>query len=120
MMDDLDKLIAAVEAGEGPGNHALTLDTLDQVKWCVDAWRGSLDAALHLHGALLPGWDWDVVRDGERFSAEVWTDGDSETGNGYRPSVSAFGPEPARAWLLAILRAVKAQQSPGTGGEGEE
>ena len=126
-MTDLEKLIAAVEAGtlnaftcgatvdaypadfpfDGEG---LTLTTT------LDAYRGSLDAALRLHEALLPGWRWitrntsagDVARDmcGEDdFGfANVWEAGEPNEGADY---FFAFSATPARAWLLSILRALQ-------------
>jgi hypothetical protein len=94
---DLDKLIAVVEAGECPDFcpmwHGEGL--------CVEveaAFAGSLDAALRLHGALLPGWDWSLFGMGQAVV--------SPPGN---PRTTYYGGAvtPARAWLLAILRALK-------------
>lgn len=117
-MSDLDKLIAAVEAGECPDFcpmwHGEGLCTEAE-----GAFGGSLDAAMRLHEALLPGWvarhTWGgplaklptaapipythVFR--PRMSEE--DDPLGESSSGYR------GDNPARAWLLAILRAVKAR-----------
>ena len=104
-MTELDKLIEAVESGTIP-RHDLDafipwrgLDT--QTGDSHDAYRGSLDAAKRLHDALLPGWGWDLCDDGEAkvfeytFSAEEY--------------VGVCRDNPATAWLLAILRAVKAK-----------
>lgn len=99
-MGDLDKLIAAVEAGTFlmdmlPPPHETT---------AYDAFSGSLDAAMRLHEALLPGWAWG------RFP------GTGEMYVTHRDSVDV--PDcyscaiPARAWLLAILRALKAKGEP--------
>lgn len=102
-MSDLDKLIEAVEA-----NYILQATDAVQVfpkpVWlhACEASQGSLDAAKRLHDALLPGWIWNVV-DSE---TTVWPGfpgdpGDHQTGY--------CEGNPARAWLLAILQAVKAK-----------
>ncbi len=60
MSDALDKLIEAVEAGtvdatEGPSVFNSSLgDIWDEC--AALAYHGSLDAAMALHEALLPGW----------------------------------------------------------------
>lgn len=111
-MTDLNKLIAAVEAGALPeavfhGSSSIRehwayttgLDA-EQRRWVYLAYNGSLDAALRLHEALLPGWGWVLdMMDGET-AAHV-----------YSPfGAKHFGADstiPARAWLLAILRALQ-------------
>lgn len=118
-MTDLDKLIEAVESG-------VELDVLDEwgywlnafpltenEKSCGDfesdnaangrmAWSGSLDAAKLLHEALLPGWRWTRHHDGE---IEVWA-----TGVLSRRWGRSDDKDPARAWLLAILKAYRSLQ----------
>ena len=64
----------------------------------LDAYLGSLDAAKALHDALLPGWFYCLM-DGV---AEVR--GEMEYGDRY----VGKSTDPARAWLLAILRAKEA------------
>lgn len=119
----LDKLIEAVEAGsliQPTRPHQAEDDCSDdwlshpllnlvpagvlhihQMGEMVRAYHGSLDAALALHEALLPGWEWGRapgvgrafwVRGKDGF---IWS-------NDYMP--------PARAWLLAILRAYRSTQ----------
>jgi len=76
----------------------------------MGAYQGSLDAAHALHKAVLPGWVWNVVDS----STTVWPDfpGDPrDYQEGYAEG------NPARAWLLAILEAIIAQQGAGKGGE---
>lgn len=63
-----------------------------------DAFNGSLDAAKALHEAVLPGWVWGIC-----FNAHselyAWVgDGEYETDE-------CYSPNPARAWLMAILAA---------------
>ena len=64
----------------------------------IGAFNGSLDAALTLHDSLLPSLDWCVAPTG----ASVYSADDN------RP-VDADMDDPARAWLLATLRAVEAE-----------
>lgn len=71
-----------------------------------NAYSGSLDAAKGLHEALLPGWPYTIENvTGQTYRA--WTD---KARNLRQPGFSDRGPCPARAWLLAILRAYEAQQ----------
>jgi hypothetical protein len=77
-----------------------------------DVWRaslGSLDAAHALHKAVLPGWAWTIQDNGEQtlwppngLSDEPWcADG---------VTVSVDSMDPSRAWLLAVLSALIAQE----------
>lgn len=109
-MTDLDKLIEAVDAGW------FAMDVLPPVHevTAYDAFSGSLDAAKRLHDALLgPDWSVSIALGAAFWDVDIthypYRDEDR------RPdwNVTA-GPEqdPARAWLLAILRAVKAKDTP--------
>ena len=71
-------------------------------EYARQAFLGSLDAAKALHEALLPGWKWDVNTAG----ASVFMMAHPHDGNahGHRDDTN-----PARAWLIAILRALEAQ-----------
>lgn len=100
----LDKLIEAVEAGdlatvsahmirEGTGQHC-------QLHF-VKAHHGSLDAALALHEALLPGWRARLDIGCRRRCWMISPD---------NQKLDAYAPTPARAWLLAILRAYRSTQ----------
>ena len=102
----LDKLIAAVEAGALPGEDWRLMHDI----WSPRNWHdighnvrysmgGSLDAAKALHEALLPGWDYII----SRHDAEMWQAGC------YPDTIAAqIGGNPARAWLLAVLKAYRA------------
>jgi hypothetical protein len=72
------------------------------------AWhKGSLDAADALHEAALPGWSWSLHSDAcdEESQASVhFHEGDVHA------HYSEFDRNPARAWLLAILEALIAQE----------
>ena len=70
----------------------------------LDAYRGSLDAAKRLHDALLPGWEWHLGPS----NAKVYPYNGSPL-----KSWSGMADNAARAWLLAILRALDER------GEGE-
>lgn len=107
----LDALIDAVDRGEFP----VTWDELNMAGvahnsyglpcrgYAWSAYNGSLDAAKALHDALLPGWRVEVFNiDGEVVLRRS------------RPIDRAYGEamwcgEVARAWMLAILRAYRAQ-----------
>ena len=65
-----------------------------------DAYNGSLDAAKALHDAVLPEWGWLL---GSENEASVFY---GENGKRF----DATSDNPARAWLLAILEALIAQE----------
>ena len=67
------------------------------------AYHGSLNAAKALHEAVLPGWEW--WRDGET--------GDMFVGDGSHLDdfwSDLYEEDPARAWLIAILKALIDQE----------
>lgn len=99
-MTDLQKLIEAVETG------ALWAAYEEPTTWPPDvrenakgAFSGSLDAAKLLHEALLPGAWLCIYSPAEPFS-QWFVNMEGQD--------SSFADTPARAWLLAILRAVSA------------
>ena len=101
-MSALDDLIKAAEDGARPWREP------DDSNWpyarfALEAFDGSLDAALRLHEALLPGWDYciDYV---QRAKPLVYVQDDGG------PAFDGCADSPARAWLLAILRALKSQE----------
>lgn len=97
-MTNLQRLIEAVECGGDiyPSNFP---KDFKGKQWAIRAHEGSLDAAKALHDALLPGWRFEV----RVSNAEVWSS--------YKLAFSAeVIDNPARAWLLAILKAYQAQQ----------
>jgi hypothetical protein len=118
MSNALDDLIAAVEAGEwdfradGPARQVFPYRSAsadDLGLTARAAFEGSLDAALALHNAVLPGWHWAIEDDDQ---AEVFQDPVKGEDGMYRPGPNALSgrcdkTNPARAWLLAILRAMK-------------
>lgn len=71
----------------------------------VSAYHGSLDAAKALHEALLPGWDYRTGRDGDDYHALVFRSGRMEE---HADDWQMCPNDPARAWLLSILKAYRA------------
>lgn len=120
-MGDLDKLIAAVEAGQwlsvlNVAAKVFPKETPDIgarncYYWVLDAYRGGgvlpggLDAALRLHEALLPGYPFPNAT----TTTDVVIFGVSRPGEG---GATGWSKVPSRAWLLAILRALQAQSTP--------
>lgn len=112
-MTDLDKLIAAVSEGTLIGENLMVsrdlseaMDNVAGESWgdVCSAYEGSLDAAKALHDALLPEWRVEVFNiDGEVVLRRN------------RPIDRAYGAaikdsNPARAWLIAILKAYRSTQ----------
>jgi len=97
----LDKLIAAVDGGElsvttphaGLPSHAMINLIL--------SYRGSLDAAKALHDALLPEWFAGMSQNIHRGDWFAWEQDSREI------HFSSVGTDPARAWLIAILKAYR-------------
>lgn len=115
-MSDLDKLIEAVEAGGWPDlqTEVAAFYSGGSIAHCNEcaglarqANAGSLDAAMRLHEAVLPGHTRavDATAPEMGIRVEVWSPEGPITGVGDNASE-------ARAWLLAILKAVRAQATP--------
>lgn len=111
----LDKLIAAAESGTVISMnarevcHCLGWKFPDmRVRWLLSSEIGSLDAAKTLHEALLPGWRlWALGEEDETscgWTAMILKRQNRDVG------VRVFNqPNPARAWLIAILKAYRAK-----------
>ena len=114
-MTALDKLIGAVEAGEPiefrkANRAAFSTPCQDMAlqlreEHCRHAFKGSLDAALALHEALLPGCGWKTQKllCNDYYTVDVW-------GEYAYSEASGTAPNPARAWLLAQLRAYRSMK----------
>lgn len=100
MTDDLDALIEAVEEGEWFGDLPRPQVLLTDLCW--KAFNGSLDAAKSLHDELLSGWTYAFGDDEKGAAGVVARDLQSE-------EIEAHSENPARAWLLAILKAYREQ-----------
>lgn len=98
-LEALKALAEKVEAGALDWNYCGVQHVhgigMNETMWV--AYQGSLDAAKALHEAVLPGWAWSVDDDGE-----------ASVGNG--PQCAYLKDKPASAWLIAILKALIAQE----------
>jgi hypothetical protein len=109
-IDALKELKAKVEAGEFPRlwqnvTNALGLHPDDRHIEAHRAHEGSIDAALRLHEAVLPGWQYTVYPDSVEVT-KTRREGDCEFINRHDGDADT----PARAWLLAVLSALIAQE----------
>lgn len=126
----ITKLIEAVERGEA------TMDEFDAVFppdgkpfkkapksiASIDAglaFHGNIDAAKRLHDALLPGWALERLTmwpgSNGQCTAHIWGTHHKDGERWHHHSdgrQEAASSTPARAWLLAILRALEATQEP--------
>jgi hypothetical protein len=111
MGDALDRLIEAVEAGEATRAQmedlaALALGlSVTSMNVAAAYAADDMNAAKALHEALLPRWGWMVAD--KRSACVIPTDADRANGISGETGISEGNP--ARAWLLAILRAYRAQ-----------
>lgn len=102
-LEDLTELACRIEAGECHNDGGMFKVFGDNWTRCFDAFHGSLDAAKALHEAVLPGWAvWDKSR--TYFGYEV------ALTNGNLDANGCSKVSEARAWLLAILKALIAQE----------
>ena len=108
-MNKLQALTAVrddLQAGTWPGSRMYDVLTDAHAALAFDAYNGSLDAAIALHEAVLPGWRWLVERNG---NASIYPPDENLT-----KAIDVDGADnPARAWLLAILEALIAQDGQG-------
>ena len=116
--DALAELIAKVESGDGDqgvleasyGVAEMT-GNIGRYTHIVDAHHGSLDAAKALHEAVLPKWYWHSLhKNGVSLRGPWFDDRDDPEASGYLYQDAEITGKPARAWLLAILRALHAQE----------
>lgn len=104
-LEALEFLAAAISSGdwgvEASKAARISGSGMDDTMW--SAYCGSLDAARELHNAVLPGWRWEVGTNNLHMGPI------GSVGNGQR-TFAACATDPARAWLLAILRAMIAEE----------
>lgn len=106
-MNALDDLIAAVEARDWRDMTTAYIALGVNASLARSSYNGDLNAAKALHDALLPGWDYHIWNLG---SDEAGVDVASQEKGPMQDSVISVNP--ARAWLIAILRALKAGAAP--------
>lgn len=102
--------IAKVEAGKiyQPESNKWGKIGLDGNK-CWKAYFGSLDAAKALHEAVLPMWVADIkIGADSNPSRAIVSPLTPMSGN--PSSITEWAGNPARAWLLAILRALHSME----------
>lgn len=102
-LEALDRLIEAVDAGEAQEWQFLSLHTIQQADDAHRAYHGSLDAAKALHESLLPGTFPGLSQNIHSGFWYAWVQ------DKVKWHYSATHATPARAWLLAILSAHRAQ-----------
>jgi len=106
----LTDLLKKVEAGKIEHYHWSILGSaMPERTWSAvkSAYHDSMDAAKALHEAMLPGWHWSVYD----------TDGLGNPSAQVEPPEYSFEPftgisrvNPARAWLIAILKTLIAME----------
>lgn len=114
----LTELLADIAAGDDAAVQftCVCMEPWDVWGHAIDAYRGSLDAAKALHEAVLPniGPVLDLVSgDVAMYKQIVNDDGKGTDEWEWMFTVDPFGPGapmPARAWLIAILRALIAKE----------
>lgn len=109
MTDALTRLADAVETGTATEFQFYTFrdglsGTIKESKMMTRAYKGSLDAAKALHEALLPAMFWNMGHLDHPSLGYVCTVADGHFADS--PSWRGYAMNPARAWLLAILRAL--------------
>ena len=105
--ESLAELIAKVEAGDATNDGSMFRVFGDKWTTCFDAFHGSLDAAKALHDAVLPEYGYGVIgtmSDGDCRACVV-----PKIDN--PPEYHGRSEIPARAWLLAILRALHSMEA---------
>ena len=96
-MTALKDLLAKVEKGKVPQWFNWNSGIKGHGTNARLAYNGSLDAAKALHEAVLPGWGFCVTQVGANVEGSV-------------EAYYSDNINPARAWLIAIIRALIAQE----------
>lgn len=106
-LEALKSMLAKVEAGTATRERFCFpsgVGWYSEYEWIAwMAYTGSLDAAKALHKELLPGWVFDVTN-GSAFVLEDIEDTDGRQFVGEADT-------PARAWLIAIIKALIAKEA---------
>ena len=102
----LQALLMKVESGEAT---TMAFEDAGFDGWAELAYHGSLNAAKALHEAVVPNHAWDIWRG-------IGTDCVRYYGCNLPGIDTAYHEDPARAWLIAILRALAAPVTPANEG----
>ena len=118
----LEALLVRVKAGEWPDDYGAA-PLLSHLSDCLAlaAFEGSLDAAKALHDAVLPGWPVRVMDHSQDYlgghgwhACVNWPHMNAPEGrSAYLAdsySYTAWANNPARAWLIATLKALIAME----------
>ena len=100
-MKALRDLLAKVDVGTWPGDIYDYVNGHENHMFAYKAFNGSLDAAKALHDAVLPGWIYLI---GSQIAGVSMSDHEDP-----RWWNMVHNGNPARAWLICILRALIAQ-----------
>jgi len=101
MTDALTRLADAVDDGTWPGDTTELCGHANHIL-AFAAFNGSLDAAKALHEAVLPDYGWGAGS----WGARVWLYSDCAHWDGSNRQEVEMVNASARAWLLAIIRAL--------------
>lgn len=104
-LESLKTLLEKVEAGADWHFDEFDPDEILPSPW-LDAFHGSLDAAKALHDEVLPEWSYGVCNDNAGVAPL--------TSSSIMEHPVHVDGNPARAWLIAILRALiaRGEQTP--------
>lgn len=99
----LEALLASIDAGTefAKGLRSRVFGHTGNAKLCLDAYIGSLDAAKDLHDAVLPNYR-ARIDIGKRFRCWIISPSNAK--------MDAYSDSPARAWLIAIIKALIAKE----------
>ena len=110
--ESLEALLVKVEAGEYDAIHHSCAVSDDMYPNLDDAYNGSLDAAKALHEAVLGdgyvsnGFSYTIYGSGK---VSVWNIITDASGRGEVNAPDLHNIAPARAWLIAIIKALIAE-----------
>ena len=90
----MQAMLEKITAGEFFGDLPRPLEFHTDL--CFKAFSGDLNAAKSLHESVLPGWLW-----GRHYSGQMWIE--QNTMPGYSERFYGKSPDPAVAWLMAII-----------------
>ena len=108
MSKALTDLLAKVEAGEGPLFPKDFPPNFPKKPRAIGAYEGSLDAAKALHEAVLPDAGWGVEWI-SKYPNLMGSDFPYSASVGWGEQHKGRAETPARAWLIAILKALIAK-----------